>query len=191
MIINKEEVIQSIERFKDTDSVKANDIYHRVLKDVTGICIFSSFLTQEGKNKVSEFDTIFQLAMEEIEEREYRIKLAAVDLTGLTEVEKGNHVNQDIYKYGRGELDRIRTLFQELDDDEKREIKPFIDLYNQTIGSSFNFGTASSVEAQQKNDLAFRVIDKMFAKKFGMHICEIRHRLEMSEEEWVMTAKGQ
>ncbi|MBA2080983.1 hypothetical protein [Aeromonas veronii] len=189
MNINIENIRQSIECHKKITDMESSELYNLVLKDIMGSCIFSAFLTQEEQCSLSEFDTIFRQVIFDIKKREYAAKLAAINLIGLSEVEKGNHNNTDIYQYGRSEADRIRSLINSLSNEERDEIKPAIELYCQTIGSSFNFGTAISDNAQEENDAAFMIIDKMFVKKFGMHICENRHRLDMSEEEWVMTAK--
>ena len=188
--MDKNSIFLSISKYKEKGVEKNEDIYHQVLEEQTGIRIFSSFLDIDGKRKLAEFDAIYREVWEEIISNEYKAKLDKVSLLNLTEVEKGNHVNSDIYAYGRSEGARISKLIESLDDEGKQEIKPYVELYGKTIGSSFNFGTSDSLDAKEKNNQAFRVIDQFFAKTFGMHICEIRHRLEMSEEEWVFTGKG-
>jgi len=78
------------------------------------------------------------------------------------------------YKYGRSISQRVRFLNNDIINSKETEkyknLFPFIKIYLETEGSSFNFGTPKDVLIEDKNEQALTEINKVFFDKYGLDI---------------------
>ena len=88
--------------------------------------------------------------------------------------------------YGRSTGDRINYLIGTLSEEEKYNyfrLESFIKIWAASIGGDFDIDEHTEF-FQKTNMYVLRQIDAVFFKKFGLHIENHAHQLEMNDDEW-------
>ena len=93
---------------------------------------------------------------------------------------------ENLESYGRSTSDRVEHLKQSLSEEERYsyfKLQSFITIWTASIGGSVDINE-HTVFFSKTNMYALRQIDACFFKKFGVHIENNAHQLEMSDDEW-------
>lgn len=88
--------------------------------------------------------------------------------------------------YGRKTADRIHYLIENLTEEEKKNyfrLNSFINIWRSSTGGNLDVNEHTEF-FNRTNMYALRQIDAVFFKKFGLHIEQTPHELEMNEAEW-------
>ena len=91
-----------------------------------------------------------------------------------------------IEKYGRSTVDRVQYLMGALSDKEKYEyfrLQSFVNIWMACVGGCADINEHTAF-FEKTSAYALREIDAVFFKKFGLHIEQHAHQLDVSEEEW-------
>lgn len=92
----------------------------------------------------------------------------------------------ELLEYGRTTSDRINFLIKALSEEEKKNyfrLESFIKVWAASTGGCADINEHSNFFLRT-NTYALRQIDAVFFKKFGLHIENKPHQLEMNEDEW-------
>ncbi|HHQ6546970.1 TPA: hypothetical protein ACSTJE_001936 [Serratia fonticola] len=94
---------------------------------------------------------------------------------------------KELTEYGRSTSQRVHYLINELSEEEKKKyfrLDSFIKIWFASTGGSADMNEHTEF-FHRANMYALRQIDAVFFKKYGLHIEQNPHQLQMDEDEWV------
>lgn len=89
-------------------------------------------------------------------------------------------------RFGRALGERVSYLFKDLTDEgleSNSQLLSFYKIWAASTGGCFGINEHTAF-FNSTNTYALRQIDSVFFKKYGLHIVEFPHILEMTADEW-------